>query len=524
MPKIIAIVVADSQTSRLGQPSRIDQTVAGGTVLEHTIERLSRIDGIDTIVTTADVETRDGYTPMIVSSRKWALSAWRGGLGGSTCYDELLPAAPLLRVMDEHDANSALLVGGDWMLVDPQLCRRVIELHLENPDEYQMTFCQAPPGLCGIVAGRELLAQFAEKHAGFSQLVTYVPQRPQADPIGRDVCVQIAPQVRGCMKRFIYDTDRTCAMINDLAERFGSDLINTDAQTLCEAAPDDDGPPRQYTLELTPARPVDGPLTPQHHVDIDRDPITLDAAKRIIDQIAKLDDAVLTLGGLGDALEYPRWRDIVTAAHDAGVFGICVETDLHVDHAALDDLLALPIDVISVRLNADTAETYVKTMGTGFDDVMDNIQHLLQHRARRAQEGHAPGAPRVPWIVPRLIKTADTLKDMETFFERWMTYTHQAVIEPAMTGCGLMPDFAPLDMAPPKRRPCRQLTQRITIHADGRVPRCDQDWLARASAGSAAETDIDKLWQSQQPVRDAHDNEQWQDLELCNGCREWHRP
>jgi radical SAM protein with 4Fe4S-binding SPASM domain len=309
-------------------------------------------------------------------------------------------------------------------------------------------------------------------------------------------------------------------MIDSLADQLGSDLVQVDALTICEAAPPNTSPPREFTLELTTQRPVDGQLTPQHHVDLNRAPISFDDACQIIEQVAQYDDAVLTLGGLGDALEHPQWREIVAAAHGAGVFGLCIETDLHVEQKDLDSLLDLPIDVISIRLNADTAATYEKLMTDKpgrFKEVMDNVQYLLQQRAQRNLFS-------VPWIVPRLIKTADTLKDMETFFERWLTYTGWAIIEPAPAGCGLMPDYAPVNMAPPKRLPCRQLHRRMTIHADGQVPRCDQDWLAKESIGNAIKTNINELWQNQNPLRSAHQQGSFSDLELCSGCTQWHRP
>ncbi|WP_348246604.1 SPASM domain-containing protein, partial [Salmonella enterica] len=62
-------------------------------------------------------------------------------------------------------------------------------------------------------------------------------------------------------------------------------------------------------------------------------------------------------------------------------------------------------------------------------------------------------------------------------------YTGHAVIEPACTGCGAMPDLAPVPMTPPRRRPCRQLGRRMTILSDGTVAGCDQDWRGEAAVG-----------------------------------------
>ena len=677
MPKLIALVPTDLETSRLGLASMVGRQLCGQAVLAHTVSRLARIEPLEAVVLlhppgqdpsallahlapakpivccVDPAGLSDRYTPMHRAARKWSLSSWRGGLGGATCYDELLPAASLLHAMTAQQADSALIVGGDWALVDPDLCRRVLELHLTNPEALQMTFCQAPPGLAGIVAGRALLAQFAEHHVGFGRILAYNPTRPQADPIGRDVCVQIDPAVRRCARRFIYDTKRSAALIDAVATRLGDGLLDADASAVTAAAeavaaPAAETPavrgthdrpcqgangwaalPRQVTLELTPRRPALGPIVPQYHVSIERPDMPLDLALRIVEQLGADGDTVLTLGGLGDALQYEHWRQVVTAAHEAGVLGICIETDLLEDQPVVEALLSVPIDVVSVRVNADTAATYQALMTSGtasrcdprlppaaavdgnmatagdappwfpgsasqtapgsalgsaaggplessgdndrFRKVIDNVQHLLRARNRRWQSkdaladaapddqppevppevpaegggtalaGASPGVegehgrasrpwhgegafPGVPWVVPRLIKTTATLKDMETFFERWLTYSGPAVIEPATTGCGLMPDLAPLDMAPPRRFACRQLSRRMTIHSDGRVARCDQDWLASACAGDATRQALAAIWQALGPVRRAHDAGQGDELELCNRCREWHRP
>ena len=569
MPRLIALVRTDLVTGSLGLPSLVGSTLCGRPVLAHTVSRLARIEQVDAVVVlhpsdqdpsvlidgaslpkpveycAAPQGLTDQYSPMHIAARKWAPSSWRGGLGGATCYDELLPALALLYAMDKHRADVALFAGGDWPLVDPEMCRQVIELHLTDPQELQMTFCQAPPGLGGIVAKRDLVEQFAEKHVGFGRILAYNSDRPQADPIGRDVCVRIDPAVRNCARRFIYDTKRSAAMIDAIAARLGDDLASVDAGTIVGASHDvGTGPaslPRHVTLELTPRRPATGPLVPQHFVSLERDDMPLGVALEIAGQLGADGDTVLTLGGLGDALQYEHLYKVVAAARDAGVMGICIETDLLADRPAIDAVLSMPIDVLSVRINADTAETYQSHMvdpsadghEDGFALVTDNMEYVLRKRNQRWQEGdqNTDGScrqesvfPGVPWVVPRLIKTAETLKDMETFFERWLTFSGHAVIEPATTGCGLMPDMAPLSMAPPRRFACRQLQDRMTILSDGRVARCDQDWLGKAPAGDATQTPLAGIWDAMVEVRNAHDLGAWDDLELCNQCRQWHRP
>ena len=227
--------------------------------------------------------------------------------------------------------------------------------------------------------------------------------------------------------------------------------------------------------------------------------------------------------------------------------------------------------MLSVRLNADTAETWQRLMvgvtaaaaavpvggSVGFDitappteeepfafsfgsdaqpafdnDPLDddvswdtvtrNMQALFEGRQNLVRQ--RGGVLGMPWIVPHLIKTADTLRDMETFFDRWMHLSWHAVIAPAQTGCGLMPELSPVRMAPPMRRACRQLSRRMTIHSDGRVAQCDQDWLGRATAGDAATQPLAEIWQSMHAVREQHANGKWDNNSLCAQCDEWHRP
>ena len=566
MPKIVAVVPVDPKRSRLGLPSRCHAPLAGRTVLAHTVSRLCRVPKLSSVVLlhgegpdplqtvngakftkplsscAGDAGWTDAQQGRRRSARKWSLGSWRGGLGGMTCFDEMLPAAPLLEAVRSHDADAALIVGGDWPLVDPELCRRLIEQHLDSPEAYMMTFSQAPPGLGGIVVGRKLLEDLTAQTAGsIGGLMAYHPSRPQADPIGRDLCVQIDASVRSCLQRFVCDTPRSADMINLLAEQLGDRFDEADAATVTALATknaeqlETSAPhlPRLVTLELTPQRDarLDGPLVPQGHVRFDRAPMELGLALRIVRQLGAEGDIALTLGGLGDALQHPHWQQIVEAAHEAGVLGIAVETDLLVEPAQALKLLDLPIDVVSVRLNADTDRTYRVAMAPGtngegppFATVVGHLETLMNRCAARRREGSDRIAP---WIVTRLAKTTLTMGDMESFFDRWTHFAGHAVIEAATPGRGrdgdLMPDLSTVPMSPPLRTGCRQLEQRMTILSNGRVAQCDQDWLGEGTGGNAAEADLSTIWKDTQNLRLAHAEGRWNEIGLCGGCRQWHR-
>ncbi len=516
---------------------------AGATVLGHTLSRLARCEHIERIalvhepgcpipplpalamqVDTFEVpRLADDMHASRIAARRFAPTAWRGGLGGSTCYDELLATAAIADVMQRCDASAVLLVGPHWPLVDPALCDAAVARHLDHPERLKLVFTQAPPGLAGCVIERNLLIELRDRLASIGALLDYQPRLPQGDPIGKDPCVQIAPVVRNAMVRATFDAPRWQRVLRHV-EASGVDLAQASAAELAPllvtAAEKTNPGPQHITLELTTARLTTGPIVPQHHVPIERDPISLDSARRLLEQAGRLGDVVLTLGGIGDPLLHPQWLEFVAAAADAGIAGIHLHTDLLVDQPVLEQLAASSVEVVSVNVPADTAETYEQLMGVdGFSQVRSNLEWLLN--ARRSPERARLG---LPWVVPRFAKTAQNVEELETFFDRWSYWASGAVIESPTTGAGLMPDLAVIDMSPPIRRPCRQLAGRLTVLTDGRVALCDQDWLGRACLGHVDHQSLDETWARITTARRQQASGEVSPDSICAGCREWHRP
>ncbi len=526
-------------------------------MLGHTVGRAMRVGAVDRVVlihpasapVDADLlatlprdkpltlhadagELVDTRTPRRRAARAWAPAAWRGGLGSATCYDELLPAGPLLEALNTvYDGgrtyDSALIVRGDWCVFDPDLADRQLAAHAESPESMALCFTQAPAGLSGLVVHRGPLAKLAEHpEAGFGRVLGYNPASPAPDPVARELNTPVEAAVRDAGGRFVYDTPRGVASIRAATERLGGRFHLADASGIVAAHfehREQAALPAVVTLELTPRRTARGPITPQGHVAFDRPDLDPDLARRLIEELAGAGDVALTLGGLGEPLLHPGWERIVgdavgargaRGARGAGLMAVCVETDLLCEPGEVDRLLELGPDVVSVRLNADTAETYRAVMGIdAFSKVAENVRRLFQER----EHGY-------PWIVPRLIKTSRTLADMESFFERWVRAEGAAVIEPARPGCGLMPVLSPVPMAPPRRVACRQLGARMSILSDGVVALCDQDWLGRAPLGDAKASSLAEIWKRAGELADLHRAGRAGEVGLCGGCSEWHRP
>lgn len=569
--KIIALILIDTAQGRLGHAARLDAELAGKTVLQHTVDRAAEVAGIDEVVLAVrDAEGGGGavdaarlpcalpthlkccvtgwslqgtdehaQADMIAAARKWSLAAWRGGIAGMAAVDELLPAAPIARLLDERQADAALVVRGDWCCFDPALASEQVKVYRSAPESLKLVFTQAPAGLSGLVADRSVFDDLAEHRTTVARLLCYNPDKPALDPISRDVCVAVPASVRDRHRRLIYDTPRAAAHLRDLADRLGHRFDSADAQAITDTslALDTDNPrrqldtlPQQFTIELTPQRTATGPITAQHHLPpgaIERGSMDTALAIDLVQQLGEQGDAAILLGGLGDALLHDDWLRIAEAAREAGVMGIGIETDLLCDTETVAKLRAAPVDAVSVRINADTAAVYEQLMGIdGYKTVLDNLQALYQTGGRFDRNSRGTGGSTTGgWVVPRLVKVADNLKDMETFFERWTRLAGWAVIDRFETGNGLIPDLGPVPMHPPRgpgyAPPAHRHKRRLTVLSDGRVTLCNQDWLGRATIGTVADTPLIDLWHG------AAERGAWllenpeHERALCPSCQDW---
>ncbi|MFK7789490.1 MAG: SPASM domain-containing protein [Phycisphaeraceae bacterium] len=599
----IAIIQVDLTRGRFGHAVSVLDEFAGKTILQHTIDRAARIVGIDEIVlmhpadqtlnpnkvsdtlftvpsdgpavTTAVMQTRaqDAWLHDVIGSgRKWSLTAWRGGIGGMTVYDELLPAYPWLRVAQDRQAESVVALRADWCMIDPALATKQLELHRSAPEAMKVTFTQAPPGLAPIVLHHSVLKEMTDHSATVANLLCYNPKKPVIDPMGKDVNVQVPASVRSQYRRFIYDTPRAVEHLQALASNLGDELSQADAVAVTDAsrAVEANEPwrelerlPQQINVELSPRREVNGPIVPQHYLNLPREDMsrqTVDALLKELsgssdDRVAGdesasprkelgwtelvevgsggspslhagypnalhlTNDSAVLFGGLGDPLLHEDWFETLVRAAESGLLGVGIETDLLVDDEAVDRLATLPLDVIAVRINADSAATYEQLMGVdGYAKVMDNLQRLFKARNVNRQNGTGFRG----WVVPRLVKVAENLSDLETFFERWMTVSGWAVVDRALTGRGLIPDMSPVPMevpgsllssgnglVPPK--------QRLTVLSDGTVCLCGEDWLGRMPLGSMGDAGLAELWRGCTSLADVNEGHSC----VCPRCAHW---
>jgi hypothetical protein len=553
--KCLGVVFADLVHGPLGLPSRLDDELAGRSVLRRTIERLERakaLAGVHVLApadqvgalrdrlagTRAVVETSTllvaPYRELARSSRAWGLDAWRGGVGGLTWLDEEISAAACAGVAGRHNADAIAVAASHGALVDPVLVDAMVELHARNSDEAPFTFCPSPPGLAPAIFARPLLETLGTTAQPPGAMLVYHPDQPMPDPTGRGGCYRphaILMETRG---RLIADTRRSIDRTRDL---LAAGAVGWPAERICEWLARDSATrpaemPEEIEIELTTEDPLAGRTTlrPRGPGVGPRGPIARDAIERIAAEIEPFDDVRIVLGGFGEPTQHPEFIAILAALRRSTALAIAVRTSGLIDRPPVESaLFDGPADVLIVTLDAATTETYHRVHGCDrFREARARVDAWAERRARERRVR--------PLIVPEFLKTVENVADMEPFHDEWLRRLGTSVIAGTSDYAGQRPDRSVTNVSPPRRVPCRQIFRRMAILADGCVVTCDQDFAGRQVVGRIGDRPLGELWLNgaMQPLRDDHlraaradearATEALQLWSLCRACNSWHRP
>ena len=146
---------------------------------------------------------------------------------------------------------------------------------------------------------------------------------------------------------------------------------------------------------------------------------------------------------------------------------------------------------------------------------------VMKNMGRLAEVTRGRGG--VPLVVPRLLKVRETIPEMEPFFDFWIERCGWAVIDGPTDLAGSMEFKGVVDMAPPKRKACRRIWDRMVVREDGRGGACSEDVAGKLSVGEIKSMGLKEMWGALQVLRHKHAAGQWAEIDPCKTCREWHR-
>lgn len=545
--KIVVAVFADFEQTFLGGRARLGAVLAGQTVIARTLQRLVRIEGPDArclfvrprdqdsagaAVRNCGLEGRldvlpldDGRRPrreLLRSARKWNLDSWRGSPLGTTWFDEFVEPRCVAAVLDHYHCEGVLCLDGHMPALDADIATAMIAQQRARDLDAKLLFAPAPPGLAGILLRREVTRELLEQDVPVGLLLSYRPEMPRPDPLNQPTCFQTAPQIANTAARLTADTRRSHELLCGAFADLGDQL---DAVRLCDwlrqTAHDRAGPlPVEVELELTTDDPLPQTTLRPRGDRVPRRQLADSAAvERLARELAVYDDRLLILGGHGDPLAHPQFAEICRRIRAAGVCGLGVVTPLvELSEPNREALFAAPVDILQVRLDANSPETYRRVhQGDHFEHVLANIERIERLRRERLSAQ--------PIIACSLTRCAATLPDMEAFYDRWIRATGCAVIEGYSDFGGALPADTLLSTEPPVREPCRRLAARLMLLADGAAVLCDQDIGGVLPIGNWLVASISDIWNGKElrAAREKQNSLRLQGLRLCGQCSEWFR-
>ena len=532
--RVSAFIPIDPMVGGAGSRRSLRKSIVSQNVLQSTLERIASSKLLDSIILLVPdeydlIEELDlsrvklpvtvepcgssafgAEHEVILTARMFADRCWRGGIAGMTVFDENLSAEHTSRVMAREGIHGAVICGPDWPLVEvlgEGGIDTLIERWREHDGRKEFIFTQAPPGLGACLASADLIHRLQPNNrlATFGAMLGYRPERPEHDPIAREGNVPIDAQVRRSQVRGIFDSARCRLRIRRALQPFmqsemneSMPLSNREIVDQLETMRRGGLPsftPRHVQIELCTGRLGSGSCSPHRYGTIQREPMTKSRFKRIISDLGDGNDSLVTLGGIGDPLQHPGCLDFIRMALEAGIIGVHLRTELQCSQDLVRELATSGVGVVSVELNADSPETYHRSMGhDGYATVMANIEELI--RCRRCIRGSGPGAFALPWIVPRIQRCFDTYEDIEPFFERWQRVLGTPVIDPRIMIDPLEEDSsdALADASNPERAMISESFRRMTIYSNGWVPTSELDLDGTRSVGNVDEHSVMELW------------------------------
>ena len=555
-PRVLGLVVADLERAAIGTRSRLAENIAGKAVLAEVVARLLQVRGVDEVLVLAPAGQMDRVWQLLGPldrvqvraleprpaamdarvriGRAWNLLAWRGGAGQWTVFDEEYHPAAIARAAAEafggRGAEHVLIVHSHGIFLNVEITSALVHHHLHKNHEMRVTFTPAAPGLSGMVLRADIVREMGEKNVLPWQLLGYDPNSPIFDTLIREACMQVDPALSKIPNRFCVDTDRSWAICKQLAaQSFGS------VAQLCQAAARDIAPgagdsprvgiwPREVEMELSrsrlthPTHLLGGLSSPGSAGDGRDAPLGIAHWSDWLARANACDDLLLTFGGQGDPLLYPAGLvEILRASRKTGALSICVQTDLA--GGDVDGLLSAIgeglVDVVTVTMYGHSAPTYARVAGA------DLHAEVLRNMGRLAKLTRGRGG--VPLVIPRLLKVRDTIPELEAFFDFWIERCGWAVIDGPTDLAGAAEFRGVVDMAPPRRRPCRRIWNRMLIRPDGRATACTEDVADKLAVGAIQNLTIPQLWAALQNLRDNHAAGQWNSIDPCKTCKEWYR-
>lgn len=387
-------------------------TNADAACLPTTIERVRACRQVDRIAVVTDVPARVrelvGEGVMVIpvphgpelayrrrvlrAARAAARSCWRGGIAGTTAFDEVFDPVLAASAMDEAECTAVTCIGPDWTALNADITDQVIARYRRDPEGLRTAFSQAAPGLAPAVLDGVLVRQLAQAaghglRATIGALLGYNQQAPVNDLIASTRCVNVPVELRDARRTFAASYHgATGELMIDLAD---------DVNEIIRAI--------EVFAVASPEGMVTFGSSDSDTPGLRTDPIGNTSVLKCLQAAAR--------------------AGLITHVRTELTFGRGPSARA-ASPAQVRTIAECGPSIISIDLHADTPETYAKLTGRGdYERVVELVRVLLDMR-ETAQRG---GGPLI--VVPRITRCDAVYEEIETFYHRWLHLAGWAVID-----------------------------------------------------------------------------------------------
>jgi len=218
--------------------------------------------------------------------------------------------------------------------------------------------------------------------------------------------------------------------------------------------------------------------------------MTLETAKKIMDELAKNKVYSVKLNWRGEPAFHPQLSEIVAVAKKAGIKEVQINTNAALfDEKKIKDLIVAGIDRVIFSIDATSPEVYSKIRGFDlYSKVVNNIKTFDKIRKELKRER--------PFLRVQMVRTELNKHQVLDYKKMWQGIVDDIRISD-VTNRGQGDWLQVGDQVSIGRVCCPQPWQRMMIACDGKVLMCCSDWFEDYVLGDINKNSLKEIWQGQ---------------------------
>jgi len=273
--------------------------------------------------------------------------------------------------------------------------------------------------------------------------------------------------------------------------------------------------PKRIGIEVTDKCNINCKRCPSGKVSTNSD-ISLEIVKKIADEVSDYRiPREFSLHKMGEPLLNTNLSEILTIIKLSNPNNkVFLATNGLLLSENYDILLSGKIDVVEISLSAARPDTFSKNKGfDGLGKLEKDVKELIRLRGNRHKNRLH--------IILQIIKTVDTLKEIDEFIQKWSSYPVKFNVTMEENWKGYYKNtYTDSWVENIERYPCHYLWVYPQINVDGGVSACPTDWDKKLIIGDIRRETLKSIWNNDKinKLRRLHINKEYGP---CKDCNSW---